>query len=188
MAHTEPIRDPKQVKALLAHYRKLGQYRNNLLLSIGVHTALRISDILSLTTDKVYDFKNRQVHKSITVTEMKTGKSKTIALNKRVCDALMLYFPEAVPNTPLFFNKATGRAISRMQANRIIGGGAKSVGIANNVSGHSLRKTFGYHSWKEGVSPAIIMEIYNHSSLATTRRYLGVSQDDLNTVYMSMVF
>ncbi|MCL2019759.1 MAG: tyrosine-type recombinase/integrase, partial [Oscillospiraceae bacterium] len=63
---------------------------------------------------------------------------------------------------------------------------ADSLNFPNRVSCHSLRKTFGYHAWKNGASPAVIMEIYNHSSLDVTRRYLGVTQDDKDFVYLGL--
>jgi len=44
MAKTEPIRDKSQVEKLLSYYRKLGQYRNHLLINIGIYTVLRISE------------------------------------------------------------------------------------------------------------------------------------------------
>jgi site-specific recombinase XerD len=60
------------------------------------------------------------------------------------------------------------------------------VGISHKVGCHSLRKTFGYHAWKGGKSLAVLTDIYNHSSYAITRRYLGVSQDDRNEVYKGL--
>jgi site-specific recombinase XerD len=81
-------------------------------------------------------------------------------------------------------NERTGNAISRVQAYRIIRGAGCAVGLVERVSCHSLRKTFGYHAWKSGVSPVVIMDIYNHSSFDVTRRYLGVCKDDRDAVYM----
>jgi integrase len=93
MKTTEPIRDPRQVRRLTEYYLKRGQLRNYVLIIFGIFTALRISDILSLTTDDVYDFKACCVRKHLTITEKKTGKSKTIMLNKNIVAALTAYLP-----------------------------------------------------------------------------------------------
>ena len=186
MAMTEPIRSKQHVQQLINYYYNKGDMRNYLLIILCIHTALRISDILRLSTNDVYDFKNRRVRKTITITEKKTGKSKTIALHKTIITALSACFPSAKPGIPLIRNKRTCKAIGRIQAYRIIRTAAESLNFSYRVSCHSLRKTFGYHAWKSGVSPAVIMEIYNHTSLTTTKRYLGVSQDDKNSVYLGL--
>lgn len=186
MTRTEPIRNPEHVKALLAHYRYQGHYRNHLLITMGIYTALRISDILNIQCKDVYDFKNKRVYETLTLVEKKTGKSKTIALHQNVIDALMLYFPKASFGAPLICNELTSKPISRVQAYRIIDVAAKTVGLPYKVSCHSLRKTFGYHAWKSGIQPALLMEIYNHSSYTITKRYLGITQDDQNVVYRNL--
>jgi integrase len=154
-----------------------------------VYTALRISDILRRTWDDVYDFKNKRIRKNIVLTEKKTGKTKSIALNKRVVGALASYAKTAAaPRDFIIANAKTGKAICRVQAYRIIRAAAEALNIPGRVSCHSLRKTIGYHSWKNGVSPVVIMEIYNHSSFTVTKRYLGVTQDDKDNAYMRLDF
>ena len=188
MAMTEPIRDKHQVNQLLMYYYNKGQMRNYLLITLCIHTALRISDVLRLSTSDVYDFKSHRIRKTITIIEKKTKKSKTIALNKNIINALSVCFPSARPNTALIRNPQTNKALSRVQAYRIIRSAAENLDLSQRVSCHSLRKTMGYHAWKGGVSPAVIMDIYNHSSLFVTRRYLGVTQDDKNAVYVGLRF
>jgi len=188
MKTTQPIRNPQDVNRFLNYFKKQGHYRNYVLAILGIHTALRISDILNLSWSDVYDFKKKKIRQSITIVEKKSKKSKSIALNKAIESALKLYLPEAAPNKPLIINQQTDKAISRIQAYRIIREAAEAINLDGNISCHSLRKTFGYHAWQNGVSPAVIMNIYNHSSMAITQRYLGVAQDDLNAVYIGMNF
>ena len=189
MATTQPIRNKQQVREIATYYLKQGQPRNYVLIVLGVHTALRISDLLQLTWDDVYDFSRNKVRTSIEIVEKKTNKSKIIALNSKATSALTLYAVQAAKSgQAIILNARTGKAISRIQAYRIIRAAAEALAFEERVSCHSLRKTFGYHAWKNGVSPTVIMEIYNHSSLAVTRRYLGVTQDDKNTVYLGLDF
>ena len=187
MATTQPIRSKQQVRELATYYLRQGQLRNYVLIVIGLHTALRISDILRLKWEDVYDLERNRVRTSINIVEKKTRKQKNIALNDKIVTALTLYASKAAKQGHfLIENNRTGKAISRIQAYRVTRAAAEALTFQSRVSCHSLRKTFGYHAWKSGVSPAIIMEIYNHSSLSFTRRYLGVTQDDKDAVYLSL--
>ena len=187
MATTQPIRNKTQVQQLAAYYLNRGEIRNYVLIILGVNTALRISDLLRLTWDDVYDFDRGWVRAHIELVEMKTHKTKTIALNdSTVCALTLLAAQSAESGRFIFENSRTGKEISRIQAYRLIRNAAEALEFQDRVSCHSLRKTLGYHAWKKGVSLAIIMEIYNHSSLATTRRYLGVTQDDKDEVYLGL--
>jgi integrase len=186
MAATEPIRSKGRLRAMAGYYLKLGKLRNYVLIVVGIHTALRVSDILRLKWDDLYDFERGRVRRSVTITEKKTGKPKTFALNDCAVNALLLYAGTAAkPGGAIIENVRTGNAISRIQAYRIVRAAAEALDLGR-VSCHSLRKTFGYHAWKSGVSPVVIMEIYNHSSFAVTRRYLGVTQDDKDAAYLKL--
>ena len=51
---TEPIRDKTQARALIHYYLHRGKIRNYTLITMGIYTALRISDLLSLSWGSVY--------------------------------------------------------------------------------------------------------------------------------------
>lgn len=193
MAATEPIRDKQQLRKLTRYFLDRGQIRNYALIVLGVHTALRISDLLRLRWDDVYDFSAQTFRSHINITEKKTGKHKQIALNSPAITALsqLLNTRRAIwgddwasgKNEFLFCsNRKKRNAISRVQAYRIISAAAKTLGLAH-ISCHSLRKTFGYHAWKNGASAVLLMDIYNHTNYDVTRRYLGVAQDDRDKLY-----
>ncbi|MDR1131380.1 MAG: tyrosine-type recombinase/integrase [Oscillospiraceae bacterium] len=183
---TEPIRDKKQLRALANYWLKRGNLRNYTMIVLGVCTALRISDLLRLTWEDVYDSERRAFRAHVTLTEKKTGKHKTIALNRQAVKALSLYFPHRRGRYIFANNREGAAAISRTQAWRVIRAAAEAVKAAGRIACHSLRKTFGYFAWKAGVQPVMLMDIYNHSSFEITRRYLGISQDDRDKVYLAM--
>ena len=186
MALTEPIRDKEQLKMLAGYFLSQGQFRNHLLLVVGVHTALRISDILSLKWDDVYDEGRGEFRKHLVVTEKKTGKTKAIALHPKIIKALELHMPDRRGDFIFAGNRKGHAPISRVQAWRILRAAADAIGLFIKVSAHALRKTFGYHAWKDGVSPVIIMNIFNHTSFAITLRYLGLTQEDIDTAYLGL--
>lgn len=187
MAATEPIRNKDQLKELAEYYLERGQLRNYTMIIMGVYTVLRISDLLRLKWSDVYDEEKGTFRDHVDVTEKKTGKTKTIALNKQILGALRLCLPHRRGEFIFASNRKTQKAISRVQAWRIIHAAVVAVGIKGKVSCHSLRKTWGYHACRMGAVPVVvIMTIYNHSNFRTTMRYLGVEQDDLDKAYLGM--
>ena len=183
---TEPIRGKKQVRELAGYWLKRGNLRNYTLIVLGVYTALRISDLLRIRWSDVYDEADGVLRSHITLTETKTGKQKTIALNKKATAALDMLFPHKRGSYVFTNNRKEDRAISRVHAWRIIKEAAYAINFTGCCGCHSLRKSFGYFAWKSGVLPVMLMDIFNHSSFEITKRYLGISQDDRDKVYLKM--
>lgn len=190
MQTTQPIKDRKDIRKLKQYYLDRQQIRNYALVTLGMNTSLRIGDLLHLTWEDVYDFHNRDYCRHIKVLEQKTGKHTLIALNKEVIRALKQLKKSLAPvsASDYLFKSREGknRPISRTQAFRIIKQAADELHIEGIISCHSLRKTFGYHAWKKGIPPAVIMTIYNHSSLDVTKRYLSIDQDDKDKVFLEI--
>ena len=157
---------------------------------MGINTALRISDLLNLDWRDVYNFDSHTWRKYVSVTEQKTGKRNTILLNRNAKEALDLYRsyqnPECEADKIFCNNRSRSQAISRTQAYAIIREACAASGIEGKISCHSLRKTFGYHAWKNNVPEVMLMNIYNHSSFAVTRCYLGIEQDDRDEVFQKL--
>ena len=82
----------------------------------------------------------------------------------------------------LFFNPKTKQPIKRGQAWKFITAICKEVGLQGNYGTHSLRKTWGYHARMQGVDLALIMYKLNHNSIAYTKRYLGITNDELQVI------
>ncbi len=192
MSTTQPIRDTAQLHEFKVFYlEKERNIRNYTLCILGLNTALRITDVLELRWGDIYDFNRNCFLEHLTVIEKKTGKTNTIALNHAIIDTLTTYREQScsapTEDTCLFpSRKGINRPISRCQAFRIIKRAAQSAGLDHNVSCHSLRKTFGYHAWQQGTPPALLMNIYNHSSYQVTKRYLGIEQDDRDNVFKNI--
>ncbi len=169
MKSVDPIRDEKKIQTMKT-YLKGRNLRDHALFVVGINVALRISDLLTLKWRDVLE--NPKKFKEISLLEGKTKKERRIQLNKPSRRALeeLLGSLEHFSMDDYLFQSREGaqKPITRQQALNILKEAAKAVGIKDNVGTHSLRKTWGYHAWKKGFSPAIIMETLNHSNLTVT--------------------
>lgn len=182
MNTAQPIRNKEDINKLKIYFIKNKEYRNYLLVIIGLNTALRISDILKLRYGDIYDYKLNSFKKYIILFETKTGKEQRILINKQIKNAFeFMNYKSCNCNDYLFVNNSNV-PISRIQVNRILDKASKATNI-EHISCHSLRKTFGYHAWKKGAQPTLLMQIFNHCNFEITKRYLGICQEDKDELF-----
>lgn len=190
MGTTQPIRNTDELYAFRMYYKnEKPNTRNYTLIVLGLNTALRISDLLSLKWESVYHFQNHIFRDHVLVCEQKTKKKNNIFLNENAKEALEIYFNERKPKeTDYLFTKKTcpNKPLNRSQAYRIVKAAAEKTIDDPCISCHSLRKTFGYHAWKQGTPPAMLMDLFNHSSYNVTERYLGIEQDERDEIYFNL--
>ena len=86
---------------------------------------------------------------------------------------------EDKPNEGWLFPSRKGNShISTTQAYRILADVGKRCGY-DYVGSHTLRKTFGRHYYNRTKDVATLMEIFNHDSQTTTKRYIGIREDEI---------
>lgn len=189
MSVTQPIKNKEQLEQFRNYYKVVeNNPRNYALIVLGLNSALRIGDILDLRWKDVREESGWRRH--IDIIERKTGKKNVVAINESLIEALEFYqktLREVLPENYIFTGqKEKNNRISRSQAFRIVKKAARYYDMAETISCHSLRKTFGYYAWKNGTPPALLMSIYNHSSYEITKRYLCIDQIEKDEVYMKI--
>ena len=164
-------------KRLLKDDRKkiLGLY-----IIVSINSGLRVSDILNLTFEQL---REEKIH----INEKKTGKYREILINNNIRNALNFIDKG---QTGFIFRSQKGTVYSREHLNRVLKDIFTLEAKKYRVSTHSLRKTFGRRYWdvmNQSDSALIYLsELFNHTSVGITRRYLGIRQQELNNIYLSL--
>lgn len=167
----EPIRDKEKVKEIHDYLLKKSK-RDALLFSMGTYTGLRISDILKFKVKDCYK-------KGYNIRETKTKKQKIVDWNPYLARELRDYITDKEPEEFLFKSRQQNRSICRQRAYQIIKQACNECKVFN-VGTHTLRKTFGYHTYTMTKDVAMLMDIFNHSSEFITLKYIGISQEKNN--------
>ena len=175
---------------LIRKLTKDGNYKISLLIAVGCFTGLRISDILSLRWKQILNTDE------FTVIEKKTGKQRIIRLNLQLQEHIRECYEQIKPvgiNAPILISQK-GTVFTVQRINIILKEVKKKYRLKiKNFSCHSLRKTFGrqvYNMNSENSELALVklMELFNHSSVAITKRYLGLRQEELLNTYDCLHF
>ena len=173
--------------------RKLAKdenYKMSLLIALGCFTGLRISDILALRWEQILSTEE------FTIIEKKTGKKRILRLNSQLQQHIRECYEQIQPiglKAPILVSQK-GTVFTIQRINVILKEIKRKYRLkVKNFSCHSLRKTFGrqvYNMNSENSELALVklMELFNHSSLAITKRYLGLRQEEILETYDCLSF
>jgi integrase len=144
---------------------------------IAINTGLRSGDILNLSYEHLKG-------DTLILTEQKTGKNKIIALN----DAIRTIIPADA--TGSLFTTQKGGTITIQHLNRLLKEVFAKESKKLNISSHSFRKCFGRrvfsNNFESEKALVYLTELFNHSNLTMTRKYLGIRQEELNNIYLNL--
>ena len=175
---------------LIRKLAKDNNYKMSLLVALGCFTGLRISDILALRWNQILGVDE------FTIIEKKTGKKRTLRLNPQLQKHIQECYEHIKPigvKAPILVSQK-GTIFTIQAINRILKDIKKKYKVKiKNFSCHSLRKTFGrqvYNMNSENSELALVklMELFNHSSVSITKRYLGLRQEELLQTFDCLSF
>ena len=175
---------------LIRKLAKNEDYKMSLLIALGCFTGLRISDILALRWNQILGVDE------FTIIEKKTGKQRTLRLNPQLQKHIQECYEHIKPigvKAPILVSQK-GTTFTIQAINRKLKDIKKQYKLRiNNFSCHSLRKSFGrqvYNMNESNAELALVklMELFNHSSIAITKRYLGLRQEELLETYTCLSF
>lgn len=161
-------------------------YKMSLLIGCGIFFGLRISDILQLSWDMLLN------DSSFQLIEKKTQKRREVRINKGFQKHIWDCYNSLLitDKSEKCFKSRERRVYSIQRINMLLKDIKKKYGIKSvkNFSTHSLRKTFGRHVYERADSNgemALVMlsELFNHSNIAITKRYLGLRKEEILGCY-----
>lgn len=173
---------------MLSLVRKLfrdGNYRMSLLIGCGCFFGLRISDLRTLTWSMILD------NEKFTIYEKKTNKRRVVKINKgfqkhiKDCHEAL----HITNDDEKCFLSRKKMVYSTQRINILFKEIKKRYNLKiENFQTHSMRKTFGRKVFESAGTdaPLALMRLqtlFNHASPTITKRYLGITDSELESSY-----
>lgn len=180
MKEVNPIRDKVILECIAKDLREQSE-RDYMIFMCGLYLGRRISDILKL---KVSDLmKNGKIKDHIFVRETKTKKQIQLPIGKELKKALEIYLKDMLPHEYIFKTRVTDHkgnySMHRSTYYKILKKAAAKYGL-EKIGCHTMRKTFGYWHYTENKDAVVLMEIFGHSDVSVTLRYIGINQKNID--------
>lgn len=173
---SERIMDEDEIHYMI---QNTNNQRDRLLLEVLYYTGLRVSEISGL---KWSNLQARETTGQITV-QTKGSKTNVILLPAQLWKNLLDYRKETPDDSPIFRSRKKGK-LCVGQIQRIVKRVAEKAGLTGNISPHWFRHSHASHALDNGCPIHLVQKQLNHSSIATTGKYLHARPQESSSKYL----
>jgi integrase len=175
----QPIRLKKDIETIKNNLAD--NPRDLCLFVLGINTAFRANELLSIRAGQVRDLKVGDV---LDVRQSKTKAYRQVTLNRRGVEAIqgLLRSRSYEPEDFLFFSR-WGDRLGVPEVSRKIKGWCQNIRLDGNYGSHSLRKTWGFWQYKRGTPIPLLMEAFGHQTQRQTMAYLGIQAMEVAQIF-----
>ena len=184
MKGTRPL-DNAEIRKVLESFEGVFAVRNRSLFMLGVSVGGRISELLALNVNDVWQ--NNKPVKDLLFDRniVKGGEvSRAVPVNtdgRQAIENLIAWhakmFGDITSTRPLFpSRKGQGlKAMTRIAAHDALKIAFEAAGLNGKLGTHSLRKSYAQRLYEQTNDIYAVQEMLGHKSVVTTQRYLGVN-------------
>lgn len=173
-------RDIELLLAAPAGNNSAKSQRDHALLELLYASGMRVTELVSLDVGDIdTDSGTVRVHGKKMV-----SKERVISVGDAAAQAVRVYISHGRhqlvrdPNEPALFLNHRGQRLTRQGLWLIIKHYVDEVGIAEDVTPHTLRHSFAAHKLSQGKSLQDIQKLLGHANISTTQVYQQVSHDE----------
>ena len=168
----------------------MNRHRNTMIIKTLLYSAGRISEVLNMRVNDVWDGQN--VLNSFVFRKTKNKTTRRIPINSSFKSDLKTYILESglTDSDPLFPSARTSDGLSFINPNAgslLVKRLMKNAGI-NDASAHSTRKFALMTMLRNQVNLQTLRQISGHKSLASLQHYLASSSDEVSSAIEKIRF
>jgi integrase/recombinase XerD len=150
--------------------------RNRAMLELMYATGMRVSELVNLK------FSNINLEDCFLRIIGKGSKERLIPFGRKARDFINIYLRKrkpAISEDDSIFISRLGKKLSRVEFWRQLKNIAKNLGIAKNITPHTLRHSFASHLLAGGADIRFVQEMLGHASIITTQIYTHLDKSKI---------
>lgn len=184
----DPIRDMRHIEDIKRNLLDNGNMRDYCLFTLGLNTAWRANELLSLRVKDVRELREDDI---LELKQSKNQKYRKVPLNSQSIQAIRFWLDVYKPvqeTAALFPSRQGSHALGVTALCSMIKRWCSQVGAVGNFGSHTLRKSWGYHQrLTYNVPLSLLVKAFGHSSERQTLDYLGIQPGEISALYKNEI-